>query len=99
MPPKITPNIACGPEYAAIRASLAETREESLDRQNQFLGAHLAGQEIRLRRALRAQRRAAASGEHYDPARHLALARLCKRDGLRASLSRPTSGAKNSTGS
>lgn len=99
MQSKSSPNIACGAEYAAIRAFRAENREELLSRQNVFLGAHLSGQEARLRRALRAQRRAAKSGEHYDPARHLALARLCKRYGLRASLSRPTSGRENNTGS
>lgn len=99
MQPKGTPNIARGAEYAAIRAFRAENREESLARQNAFLGAHLSGQEARLRRALRAQRRAANSGEHYDPARHLALARLCKRYGLRPSLARPTSVQENNSGS
>jgi len=62
-----------------------------LEREKLFLGAALAGQEARLARALRAERRAAASGRNYDVMRHLTLARLCSGGSLRALPSRHTS--------
>jgi peptide-methionine (R)-S-oxide reductase len=91
------PVIIRGPEYAAIRAFRSETRDEMLRRQQAFLGAKLAGQEARLSRALRAERRAAASGMGYDLARHFALARLCSDGTLRAPHTRHISEPENRT--
>jgi peptide-methionine (R)-S-oxide reductase len=86
-----------GPKYAAIRAFRSETRGEILRRQKLFLGAELAGQEARLSRALRAERRAAACGMNYDLARHFALARLCSEGTLRAASAGHTSAPETST--
>ncbi len=84
MPFRKAPVIVRGPEYAAIRTFCSETRDDLFRRQKLFLGAELAGQALRLKRALRAERRAAASGIGYDLARHFALARLCSGATLRA---------------
>ena len=85
------PVIIRGPKYAAIRAFRSETRDDMLHREKRFLGATLGGQEVRLARALRAERRAATSGAGYDLSRHFALARLCSRGGLRTLKTRHTS--------
>jgi peptide-methionine (R)-S-oxide reductase len=92
------PVIIRGPKYAAIRTFRSETREEMLRRQKLFLGGELRGQESRLNRALRAERRAAASGKSYDLARHFALARLCSGGTLRVAPSGHTSGQEISAG-
>jgi peptide-methionine (R)-S-oxide reductase len=68
-----------------------------LRREELLLGAKLPGQQARLTRALRTERRAAASGENYDLARHFALARLCSGSALRASQTRHTPGQENRT--
>lgn len=91
MPFRNAPVLVRGPKYAAIRAFRSETREDMLQRQTRFLGAGLANQEARLARALRAERQAAASGKSYDLSRHFALARLCRKAGLRTSGTRNTS--------
>ena len=80
-----------GPKYAAIRAFRSETREDMLRREKRFLGAALDGQESRLARALRAERRAATGGAGYDLSRHFALARLCSEGRLRSPRTRHTS--------
>lgn len=76
MPVRRAPIILRGLESAAIRAFRAEQREQLLERHAIFLGAAAPGSDARLRRALRAERRALASGRNYDPARHCALLRL-----------------------
>lgn len=85
------PILVRGPAWVAIRSFRSESREEMLQRQKLFLGAGQEGQIARLARALRAERRAAASGKNYDVARHYALARLCSGDALRPSRTRHTS--------
>lgn len=97
MPFRDRPVILRGPERAAIRAFRAETRDDVLRRQELFLGAHIPGQNARLLRALRTERRAAAGHGGYDLARHLALARLCSAAALRATAAKPSSGLKHST--
>jgi len=98
MPFRDPPIIVRGPKYAAIRAFRSETREDLLCRQKLFLGGELSGQGNRLKRALRAERRAATSGKSYDLARHFTLARLCSGGTLRAIRSGHTSGPEISTG-
>jgi peptide-methionine (R)-S-oxide reductase len=97
MPFREAPVIIRGPRYAAIRSFRAESRDEILGRQKLFLGAGLKGEEARLSRALRAERRAAATGQNYDLARHFALARLCSEGALPGSLAKHTSGQENRT--
>lgn len=97
MPFRKAPIIVRGPDYAAIRSFRAETRDETLRREKRFLGAALEGQEIRLFRALRAERRAAASGKCYDLSRHFALARLCSTAALRPLHAKHTSEPENRT--
>ncbi len=91
------PVIIRGPGRAAIRSFRTETRAAMLRRQELFLGAGLEGQNPRLTRALRAERRAAATGENYDLARHFALSRLCSGGRLRAPKPKPTSGQEISS--
>lgn len=91
------PVIVRSPARAAIRAFRAETREDLFRRQHAFLGAGNAAQEERLLRSLRAERRAATSGANYDLARHFALARLCKSQGLRRDGPKHTSTQENQT--
>jgi hypothetical protein len=86
MPFRAPPIIVRGPAYAAIRAFRSESRDDLVRRQNAFLGTDQAGQESRLRRALRKERAAAVAGKNYDLARHFALARLCNAGALRASV-------------
>jgi peptide-methionine (R)-S-oxide reductase len=83
MPFRERPIIIRGPTSSPIHAFRASSREETFRSQKVFLGAGLAGQKARLRRALRAERRAAAQGESYDLLRHFALARLCRAQMLR----------------
>jgi peptide-methionine (R)-S-oxide reductase len=97
MPFRKAPVIVQGPASAAIRAFRAENRGDILRRQYAFLGGARIATGERLLRALRAERRAAASGKNYDLARHLALARLCNGGGLRAYRSGPTSVQENPT--
>lgn len=92
------PVIVRGPAWAAIRAFRTETREDLFRRQHAFLGAGNPAQDARLRRSLRAERRAASAGTNYDLARHFALARLCKNHGLRPSGPRHTSGEETEPG-
>jgi peptide-methionine (R)-S-oxide reductase len=91
------PVIIRGPRSAAIRAFREETRGQTFRRQKLFLGAEIAGQQTRLLRALRAERRASASGKNYDLARHFALARLCSGRALREQQARHNSEQENRT--
>lgn len=99
MPFRKAPVIVQGPQYAAIRSFRSETRDDMLERQKTFLGVQHAAQENRLRRALREERRAAATGAGYDLARHFTLARLCSGKTLRPTRTRHTSEPENRTGS
>lgn len=78
MPVRKAPIIIRGPESAAIRAFRAEQREQALQRQYVFLGRSVADSAVRLARALRAERRAAFSGQRYNIARHCALLRIAR---------------------
>jgi hypothetical protein len=98
MPFRSAPVIIRGPKFAPIRAFRSETTEDIFSREKRFLGAELSGQESRLGRALRAERRAAATGVSYDLSRHIALARLCSRSWLRTSKTRHTSEQKITPG-